>query len=266
MLRSELALVFRRRRNQALLAVLFLVPVAIAVGVKVVGPGRPGAGPAFLSEVTENGIFVALSGLTVVLPFFLPLAAAVVAGDAIAGEANFGTLRYLLVRPVGRTRLLLFKFAAVAAFCIAAALAVFLGGVISGSALFPTGSVTTLSGVPISFADGLGRAALATLVVGLSMLGVAAVGMLLSTLTEVPVGAMAGTVVITLVVEIAAGLPQLRAIHPYLYSRYWNAFGDLYRVPIRLGTIGSDLLLQAVWALVALLAAWARFTTSDVLA
>jgi ABC-2 type transport system permease protein len=266
MLRSELALVFRRRRNQALLAVLFLVPVAIAIGVKVAGPGRPGAGPAFLSQVTDNGIFVALSGLTVVLPFFLPLAAAVVAGDAIAGEANFGTLRYLLTRPVGRTRLLLVKFVAVAAFCIAAALAVLVGGVLSGAALFPVGALTTLSGVPISYADGLGRAALAAGVVGLSMIGVAGVGMLLSTLTEVPVGAMAGTIVITLVIEIAAGLPQLRAIHSYLYSRHWDAFADLYRVPVHLGAIGSDLLLQAVWALAALLAAWARFTTSDVLA
>ena len=50
------------------------------------------------------------------LPLFLPIAVAITAGDAIAGEAQPGTLRYMLVRPVGRTRLLVAKLVAVMAF------------------------------------------------------------------------------------------------------------------------------------------------------
>jgi hypothetical protein len=53
-----------------------------------------------------------------VLPVFLPVAVAVLAGDSIAGEANIGTLRYLLIRPVGRTRLLVAKLVALIAFVL----------------------------------------------------------------------------------------------------------------------------------------------------
>jgi len=121
MWRAELALLFRRTRTKALLLVLAVVPVLIAVAVRLSGNGtNPGEGPRFLDQVTHNGVFAALVGLTVTLPFFLPLAVAVVAGDAIAGEANLGTLRYLLTRPYGRTRLLIYKGAAVISFCVIA--------------------------------------------------------------------------------------------------------------------------------------------------
>ena len=72
----------------------------------------PGQGPAFLSAVLANGTLFPVAALAIVLPLFLPVAVAVVAGDAIAGEAQAGTLRYLLVRPVGRTRLLVAKLVA----------------------------------------------------------------------------------------------------------------------------------------------------------
>src|SRR6476661_6233742 len=105
-LRSELRLIFRRRRNQAGLLVLASVPVFIAVAVKVSSPGRGGDGPDFFTSITENGLFVALASLTLELGLFLPLALAAISGDSIAGEANIGTLRYLLTVPVSRTRLL----------------------------------------------------------------------------------------------------------------------------------------------------------------
>ena len=79
---------------------------------------RPGQGPAFLSAVLTNGALFPLAALAIVLPLFLPIAVAVVAGDSIAGEAQAGTLRYLLARPVGRTRLLVAKLVAVLAFVL----------------------------------------------------------------------------------------------------------------------------------------------------
>jgi len=104
-LRSELRLVFRRRRNLAMLVVLGAIPILIGTAVKVSTP-RPGeGGPAFIGQLTNNGLFLAFTALTICLPVFLPLAVAVVCGDAIAGEANTGTLRYLLTVPVSRTRL-----------------------------------------------------------------------------------------------------------------------------------------------------------------
>ena len=107
-LASELGLIFRRRRNIAGLAVLAVVPIILAVAVKTSGGGG-GGGPDFLDAIVGNGLFVAFAALTLELPLFLPLAVATIAGDSVAGEANIGTLRYLLTVPAGRTRLLVVK-------------------------------------------------------------------------------------------------------------------------------------------------------------
>src|SRR5512146_1668854 len=104
-LRSELRLIFGRRRNLAGLLVLASVPVLISVAVKLSSPGRGGGGPDFFGSITENGLFVALAALTLELGLFLPLAVAAISGDSVAGEANIGTLRYLLTVPVQRARL-----------------------------------------------------------------------------------------------------------------------------------------------------------------
>src|SRR5437867_2943783 len=84
LLRSELGMVFRRRRNQIALLVLCAVPVLIAVAIKLSSDG--GDGPPFFNQITNNGVFVAFASLTVMLPLFLPLVVSVVSGDALAGE------------------------------------------------------------------------------------------------------------------------------------------------------------------------------------
>ena len=156
MLRAEISLLFRRLRIKVLLGVLVLVPVIVAVAVRLSGSGPdPGEGPQFLDQLTHNGVFAALVGLTITLPIFLPLAVAVVAGDTIAGEANLGTLRYLLTRPCGRTRLLVVKGVTVLLFCVVASLTVAIAGLVTGAVLFPIGSLTTLSGTTLPLVEGM---------------------------------------------------------------------------------------------------------------
>jgi ABC-2 type transport system permease protein len=264
MWRAELATQFRRRRMFALLAVLVAIPAALALAVFLSGGPQAGEGPTFLDQVTHNGVFAALAGLTVTIPFFLPLTVAVVSGDTIAGEASLGTLRYLLVRPSGRSRLLLVKAGTAAVFCLVAALAVAAGGLIAGAILFPIGRVVTLSGTTISLGEGMLRTLGAALVVGASLFGMAAVGLFISTLTDVPVGAMAATVATAILFAVLDAVPQVHAIHPWLFTHRWLAFGDLLRSPVRWSEIRKDLLLQAGYVAVFGSAAWARFTTKDV--
>jgi ABC-2 type transport system permease protein len=265
MWRAELATQFRRRRMIALLAVLFVVPAALALAVFLSGGPQAGNGPTFLDQVTRNGVFAALAGLTVTIPFFLPLTVGVVAGDTMAGEASLGTLRYLLVRPSGRSRLLLVKAGTAAVFCLVAALTVALGGLVAGAILFPLGRVTTLSGTTISLLEGMVRTFGAALVVGMSLFGMAALGLFISTLTDVPVGAMAATVGLAILSAVLDAVPQVHGIHPWLFTHRWLAFGDLLRSPVRWTDIRKDLLLQLGYIAVFGSAAWARFTTKDVL-
>ena len=100
------------------------------------------------AQVSNNGLFLVFAALALTLPIFLPMALGVVAGDSISGEAAQGTLRYLLVAPVGRVRLLLVKGArAESSFChnlhgdgLRSPL------LLAGLALFPGNRMALLSG------------------------------------------------------------------------------------------------------------------------
>ncbi|WIA95981.1 ABC transporter permease [Curtobacterium sp. MCBA15_004] len=264
LLGSELALVFRRHRTWAMLGALALVPVLIAIAVRLTTDGDDG-GPAFLGDITNNGLFVAFTALTVSIPLFLPLTVGVVSGDTVAGEASHGTIRYLLVAPTGRLRFILVKYVGAVAFCLAATLLVVLVGALVGALLFPIGPVTLLSGTQVDGWSYAGRAVLLALYVTLSMLGLAAIGLFASTLTTVPVGAMATTVVLAGVSQVLDQLPQLDWLHPFLFSHLWLGFGDLLRDPIAFDSFGSNALLQLGYVAVFGALAYGRFATKDVL-
>ncbi|GAA2319405.1 ABC transporter permease [Streptomyces caniferus] len=267
LLRSEIVTTFRRWRTLALLAVLAGVPVLVGVAVKIEtgdgGGGGPG-GPAFLSQVTHNGLFLVFTSLAVTLPFFLPMSVGVIAGDSLAGEAHGGTLRYLLVAPAGRTRLLLVKYATILTFCLVGTLVVALSALVTGALLFPLGEITLLSGTSVSFGEGLLRALAIAVAVALSLVGVAAIGLFVSTLTTSGIAAMATTVGLLITVQILDTLPQLHALQPYLFPHYWLSFADLLRDPVYWDQLQKNAGLQALYALVFGSAAWARFTTRDV--
>lgn len=266
LLADELKTLFRRWRTIALLSALAAVPVLIAVAVRVTSHIRAGGGgPAFVGSITQNGLFVSFSALIVSIPAFLPLAVGVVAGDTIAGEASLGTLRYLLTAPIGRLRLLVVKFLGSMAFVVAAVLAVVAMGVLVGVILFPVGRVTLLSGATVGFGGFVVRALLLVAYAALSLVGLTAVGVFLSTLTSVPVGAMAATVVLAAVTQVADSLPQLDWLHPWLFSHYWFGLGDLLRAPLVWDSFGQNALLQLGYLVVFGLLAHARLSTKDVL-
>lgn len=260
---SELRLVFGRRRNLAMLVLLTAIPVFIGVAVKVSTP-RPGEGPPFISELTGNGLFLAFTALAVCLPVFLPLAVAVVAGDAVAGEAGAGTLRCLLSIPVSRTRLLTIKSVGVLAYLAAAVLLVTIGGLATGAALFGTHGVTLLSGDTVSIGNGLTRSAAVAAYVFVDLVGLAAIGLFFSTLTEVPVGAMAATVVTAIAFAVMDSVPQLGGLRNVLLTHHWLDFGELLRSSPDTQSLLRWSLLPLAYAAVFISAAWARITTADV--
>jgi ABC-2 type transport system permease protein len=266
LLGSEISVMFRRRRTIAMLLALAAVPVLIALAVRLTATQPPpGRGPAFLDQVSQNGLFVSLAGLLVCVPLFLPLTIGVVAGDTIAGEASLGTLRYLLVAPAGRVRLLVVKYLATAVFCVAATLVVVIAGALIGVALFPVGPVTLLSGDTITVGESVVRSLVIAGYVTVSLLGLSAIGLFISTMTDVPVGAMATTIVLSVVSQVLDSLPQLDWLHPWLFSHYWLSFGDLLRQPIAWDSFGSNAILQGAYFVVFGALAFGRFTTKDIL-
>lgn len=260
--RSELRLMFGRRRNQAGLVVLAAVPVLIAISVRSSQPDRDA--PDFFRSITDNGLFVALAALTIEIGLFLPLAVAVVAGDSIAGEANLGTLRYLLTVPVTRSRLLAVKLAAITVGAFAATCTVAVTGMVMGLALFGGGSMTLLSGSQVSFGEGLLRVAFAVVYIACGLTALGAVGLFLSTLTEQPIGATIATVVVSTTSFILDSIPQVSWLHPYLLTHHWLDFGDLFRDPVAWHNVLTGLYVAAGYVVVFSALAWARFTGKDV--
>ena len=261
---NELRTMFRRNRNLVLLGALAVIPVGLGVAIKV-GTGRHGpGGGGFLDQVSNNGLFLVFATLSLTLPVFLPMALGVVSGDSISGEAAQGTLRYLLVAPAGRVRLLAVKGFALAVFCLVSTAVVSLAALLTGLALFPTGQVTLLSGDSIGMGAALVKAVWVTLLVAASLLGLAAVGLFVSTLTDTPIAAMAVATGVTIVCGILQVIPQLSAIQPWLYTYQWSSYADLLRDPVYLSNIEHNLLIQLGYVVVFGTAAWARLTTRDV--
>jgi ABC-2 type transport system permease protein len=263
----ELRKMFRRPRTWATIAVLNALPILVAVLLQLTDLApRAGEGPPFLSAVLRNGALYPLAALAIVLPLFLPIAVAVVAGDSIAGEAQAGTLRYLLARPAGRTRLLVAKLVAVLAFVLVTVVVVAGVGYVIGKTVFdaqPIGG-TSVSGTALTSADLSGRTVLAVGYVAISMLGVAAFALFFSTLTDSPLGATMGALAVLVASSLLFTLDAASPIAPYLPTRYWLAFVDLFRDPIPWRDLTRGIALQGVYVGVLLAAAWANFTTKDV--
>ncbi len=242
------------------------IAVIIGVALRLAGAprGNDGEGPAFFAQVTDNGLFLSFAALTVLLTLVLPLVIAVVAGDSVAGEAGYGTLRYLLTVPAGRTRLLLTKYLAVVVFALCATAAVTVAAVIAGLALFPVGPFVLLSGSTVPLADGVVRLVFVTVYVAAGMASLGAIGLAISTFTEHAIGAIAATAIIAVASEVIDNVPQLAVVQPYLPTHWWTSFDSLLRAPVASEVLVHGLFSFCVYAVIFCGLAWARFTSGDV--
>ncbi|HJQ48400.1 MAG TPA: ABC transporter permease [Amycolatopsis sp.] len=274
MIAVELRKLVLRPRMWVSVGLLCLLPAIVAVFLATADfAPPPGQGGAFLSAVVADGTLYPAAALALVLPLFLPIAVAVVAGDSVAGEAAGGTLRYLLVRPVGRTRLLVAKMVAVAVYVTAAIAVVVLTSLVLGVLLFGTGGqagaagpagAISLSGAPLSSsALGLRLLGAVTYVV-VSMVGFAAITLFLSTLTDSALGAALGGLAVLITSSVLETLDAAAPAKPYLPTHYWLSWIDFFRDPVLWRNIDHGLLLQAGYIVVFFGAAWANFATRDV--
>lgn len=269
MIRVELSKLLRNRRTWTTIALINALPtlVGVLLAVTDLGP-RPGEGPAFLSAVLTDGTLFPLAALAIVLPLFLPIAVATTAGEAVAGEAAGGTLRYVLVSPVGRLHLLVAKLVSAMTFVVLTVLVVAATAYVVGITLLGDQSVTvgstSVSGTSLTTPELVARTFLALAYAMLCMLGVAAIALFLSTVASSSLAAALGTMAVFVASSLLLTLDASEALRDYLPTRYWLAFVDLFRDPILWRDVQAGVILQLVYVAVFFAAAWANFATKDV--
>jgi ABC-2 type transport system permease protein len=224
-----------------------------------------------------SGLTMPLIALSATLLFLLPLAVAIFAGESVAGEASWGSLRYLLVQPVPRWRVLGAKASLAAAFSIAAVLIVVLVSLASGVIAFGWHRLTVLdlqhtspfliASARFSPLDGLARVGLATAFVLGTLTSTFAFALMLSTFTVRPFSAVAGGVGLSLFSRALDNVPGLHALSPWLPvtdsgTTLWTGF---FTRPMQTAGVAHALEVQAGYTAAFLALALARFSRADIL-
>lgn len=237
--RIELFKIFRKPRTYiafaAIAAIIFLVQLALyADGEEYLSFVMQSVNESFdIQGKKLNGYFVCFTILQTLL-VHVPLLIALVAGDMIAGEANMGTLRLLVTKPVSRTKLLLGKFIATSVYTIAllsfmALLALFVSMLIFGTSdlmVFKSEVLIIFNGN-----DVLWRYFFAFGFAAVSMITVAALAFLLSVFSENSIGPIVGTmsVIIVLTILTTMNIPFFNHLKPFLFTNHmlnWKGFFD----------------------------------------
>ncbi|BBG01989.1 MULTISPECIES: ABC transporter permease subunit [Pseudonocardia] len=238
LLGAELRWVLRRPRTLVGLGLFALVPVLMAVGIALSdGPSR-----SLLSQVAGNGLTLPVAALSALLMLLLPLAVAVAAADAIAGESQHGTLRGVLLAPVGRLRLVVMKAFGVLVVAGLAVAVVVVSGTVAGWALIGPpvvpfgaggdGALLSLSGSVLPVSDAAYRIGLAALWTLGQLTAIGAVALAVSACTEHPLVVVSSVLGGLILLGVLAAIPALEPLRPYLITTGWGAAADVLRDPI----------------------------------
>ncbi|MBP2476427.1 ABC-2 type transport system permease protein [Crossiella equi] len=260
---SELRWILRRPRTIVALVLMALVPVAIGIGISVIGESVPGRGPEMLMASVGNGLALPLMALMVSMTMLLPLVSTMSAADALAGEASHGTLRGLLIAPVSRVRLVAVKAAGVATVIVISIALITLLGIITGVLLVGGTEVVTLSGTTLPFLDALGKIGLAAGWAAFQMMALASIALAVSSLTEHPLVVLAATLGGLIVVQVLGAIPGMDWLQPYLLPTGWTALADVIRDPMPWDGLVDSSLKAACYLLIGLSLTFLRMSTKD---
>ena len=266
-LRREWIKLLFQRRSYLIWAGAVAIPFLIALAFYLTrsNPDSGGGGPVFIERVTSNGMFVALAALTALIPFLLPLAAAMVAGYMIAGEAELGTLRIVLLRPVRRGAFLLSKWT-IAMVYLAVGFALMLaGGLLFGGIFFGLHPMITLSGSTVGVWHGIGLLVLSCLYGLAAMSCIVSMALLFSTITDSSLTALIATIVIYIVVTVLISFSYFDWLKPWVFPTYLMDFTNFIRDPIYWRPIFKGLGVFAAWSAGLTFIAYLLFRRKDVL-
>jgi ABC-2 type transport system permease protein len=272
MIAVEFAKQIRRVRTWVVAAICVVIPVLIGLGFELSNNKNGGGGPGDLNFVThQSGIVIGIFALSFSSVLLIPIVFAIFTGEPIASEARWGSLRYLLIRPVTRPKVLASKLGVSVVLAVAAAALIPITGTIVGIGFFGLhpirtfGIATSSPVLSLSVGGSLARLLLATAYTLFSMLSVVGVATLVGVATENALAAMASGIGLYIVSAILDALPGLSRIHPLLPVHYLEAWTNLFVPGGSLEAMGRGVISAAIWGVVPVLLAFRVFQRKDIL-
>jgi ABC-2 type transport system permease protein len=258
----ELRKLRAQKRTYIGLGAAMLVPLIFIVAL-LTGDGGPEDVP-FGSYVRDSGLAIPLVGMYFGAIWFFPLITALVAGDIVSAEDSNGTLKTILTRSVDRWQVFTGKLLAALSYTFAVLLLYIVVGLVIGGLVWGFNPLVSLSGTHISVARGLELIAAGGLAYFMPMIAVAAIALLLSTLSRNSAAAVVGTLMISLIMQLLGAINALSFLHPYLLSEQFNAWQGFLRMPIDWAPIGHAAWVSAAYAIPALVVSFSSFLRRDV--
>jgi ABC-2 type transport system permease protein len=251
---------------------LFVIPFLIMLAFRFssAGPGgrgggAPDVGEMIFTQVRSNGIYLITAALLAMSSFFLPLLASMSGSYTIAGEAEGGTLRTMLMQPITRGRFLMSKWFVANLYVGICLFLLGLGALIAGGAVFGLHSLKLFTGQPIGVGHALGLAVASYAFVFLGMMCVVSVTLLFSTLTNSSLTAAIGGLVLVIVMLVLGGFSVFDFLQPYLFAHHFGAWTNFLSSPMQWSPVIKAFINFAVWIVGTTALAYWRFSRKDIL-
>ncbi|MFI1970917.1 ABC transporter permease [Streptomyces cinnamoneus] len=264
-LRVEAARQLRRRRTLVVGAVLAVLPFVLIAAFAIGGDpsGRDGR-VTLIDTATTSGVNFAATAVFVSAGFLLVVPVALFCGDAVASEASWSSLRYLLAAPVPRSRLLLSKLAVALGFSAAAMVLLPLVALAAGTAAYGWGPLRIPTGGSLDAGTAAGRLAVVVAYVFVSQLVTAALAFWLSTVTDAPLGAVGGAMGLTIVGNVLDAVTALGSWRDLLPAHWQYAWADALQPQLEWGGMVRGTSVSVAYAVVLFALAFRHFGAKDV--
>jgi ABC-2 type transport system permease protein len=272
-LRNELIKLFGKKRTYIGFAMFLLAQNLIALVFRFTHAPRP------LQRMLESSGQVAaeyLSALTIatimlvpLAAFLLPLYVALIGGDLVAKEAEDGTLRMILSRPIGRARLLAVKWVAGAIFSLALSLALGVFGLVFARLYFPWGGLFVwmpdqeILGV-FPAADGLARYAAAHLMLVTEACSIMGLAFMFSCFNVKPAAATILVLSLVFVSFILEHIPYFKEYENWFLTYHLNLWQLMFAERIPWWRVGQSLSLLVGFNVTFVAVGLAVFQTRDI--
>jgi ABC-2 type transport system permease protein len=257
-----------RLRTRLALGFMVLLPLIILVAFEFGGGDDDDNGRGEFSSLVElatsGGLNFTLFSIFVSASFLLVVVVALFCGDTVASEASWGSLRYLLAAPVPRGRLLAVKLIVALGYSALALLLLAGTALLVGTLRYGWSPLRSTVAAEIPAGEGVLRLAAVLGYLAVGLLVVAGLAFLLSVVTDAPLGAVGGAVLLVILSSILDQITALGTLRNLLPTHYDQAWLGLLSTPVQADDLVKGAISAVCYATVFWSLAWWRFLRKDI--